>query len=113
VVSFYFLPYNPVGVLVPLAVLLSLLLWSGIWQLLSLAAVQKKDRFNTVLLLFTLAVCICIALVGPDKTGAELLFVFVPFSLVATKYIESIKERLFKEAMLWLVVLMPFIVLFF
>ncbi|MFT4851506.1 MAG: hypothetical protein ACI83B_004072 [Sediminicola sp.] len=108
--SFDFSSYNQIRILLPITVIIALLVWAGIARFGSLASLQKKDRPNAIVILFSAVVSMVIALASPEKTGAEALFTFGPLVIIITNYIEIKKEFWFKEVLLWLVVLLPIIV---
>jgi hypothetical protein len=108
--SFDFSAYNQISVLLPITVIIALLIWSGIARFGSLASLQKKDRPNAIVILVSAVVSLIIALASPEKTGAEVLFIFGPLVIIITNYIEIKKEFWFKEVLLWLVVLLPILV---
>jgi len=108
--SFDFSAYNQISLLLPITVIIALLIWSGIARLASLSSLQKKDRPNVIIILFSVVVSFIAALASPEKTGAEVIFIFGPLVIVITNYIEIKKEFWFKEVILWLVVLLPIIV---
>jgi hypothetical protein len=108
--SFDFSAYNQISVLLPITVIVALLVWSGIARLGNVASLQKKDRPNAIVILVSAVVSLIIALVSPEKTGAEAIFIFVPLVIIVTNYIEIKNEFWFKEVLLWLVVLLPIIV---
>jgi hypothetical protein len=108
--SFDFSSYNQIRILLPITVIIALLVWAGIARFGSLASLQKKDRPNAIVILFSAVVSMVIALASPEKTGAEALFTFGPLVIIITNYIEIKKEFWFKELLLWLVVLLPIIV---
>jgi hypothetical protein len=108
--SFDFSAYNQISVLLPITVIVALLVWSGIVRLGNVASLQKKDRPNAIVILVSAAVSLIIALASPEKTGAEVIFIFGPLVIIVTNYIEIKNEFWFKEVLLWLVVLLPIIV---
>ncbi|MBK5213969.1 MAG: hypothetical protein JJE55_09960 [Flavobacteriaceae bacterium] len=121
-ISFDFSKYNSPSVLVPVTVILGFYIWTGMYRILRLSAVSLKEKSNYLLLLYVSITCFFIALAGPEKTGAELLFILAPVSIIAANYIENfdadryrkkdITEVWFKEILLWLVVILPFVFLF-
>ena len=110
--SFDFSAYNSINVLVPITVVVAFLIWAGIARFFNLAYLQKKDRSNAIIILFSGVVSLIIALASPEKTGAEAIFIFGPLAIVMTNYIENSKEFWFKEVLLWLAFLLPIIVFF-
>ncbi|WP_347373648.1 DUF6427 family protein [Aequorivita sp. Q41] len=117
-----FSKYNSLSVLVPVTVILAFYIWTGMFRVLKLSAFFLKMKSNYLLLLYVSIICVFIALAGPEKTGAELLFILAPVSIIAANYIEKFEaersyetdaiEFWFKEALLWLVVILPFVFLF-
>lgn len=107
-----FSAYNQLEVLVPTAILLTFLVWTGSWFFFKIARMQKKERPNAALVVLAVLVCIAMVLVSPNKTGAEVFFVLSPLAIIITNYLENSKEFWFKEVLLWLTVLLPFLVFF-
>ncbi len=112
VVSFDFSAYHSIKILVPAAIMATFLIWSLPFRIIKIASLSKKEKPNAVLLLITLGVCVFIALLSPQKTGAELFFIIAPLSVIVANYIENIQEARFKEGLLWLIVLLPVVLLF-
>jgi len=110
--DFNFSAYNKANVLVPVTVIVTFIIWTGIYRFSKIASLSKKEKPNALLLLFTLLITILIALISPQKNGSELLFVICPLAIIITNYIENISEFWFKEVLLWIVVLLPLVVLF-
>ncbi len=121
-ISFDFSRYNSAAVLVPITVILAFYIWAGIYRILKLSVVPLKERPNYLLLLYLSITALFVGLAGPEKTGGEILFMLAPVAIIATNYIENfeneryvekdILEFWFKEIMLWLVVVLPFVFLF-
>jgi putative effector of murein hydrolase LrgA (UPF0299 family) len=49
--------------------------------------------------------------ISPNKNGSEFLFLFAPLSIIITNYLETIKERWFKEALIIGLVVTPILIL--
>lgn len=121
-ISFDFSKYNSTSVLVPVTVILGFYIWTGIYRILKISTVSLKEKSNYLLLLYLSFTSFFVALLGPEKTGAEILFILAPVAIIAANYIENfeteryvekdVTEFWFKEIMLWLVVILPFIFLF-
>lgn len=121
-ISFDFSRYNSASVLVPITVILTFYIWAGIYRVLKLSMVPLKERTNYLLQLYLSITALLVALAGPEKTGAEILFILAPIAIIVTNYIENfeneryvekdVAEFWFKEIMLWLVVVLPFVFLF-
>jgi hypothetical protein len=107
---------------VPATVILAFYIWTGVYRILKLSAVSLKEKSNYLLMLYVSLISLLTALMGPEKTGAEILFVLAPISIIAANYIEGfemdrfvekdVSEFWFKEVMMWLVVILPFVFLF-
>ncbi|MDX1542712.1 MAG: DUF6427 family protein [Christiangramia sp.] len=111
--NFDFSQYGELKILVPLSITLGLLLWT-LFQYFG--AIQKASitrRPILSMILFSLAVAMAVAVFSPTKNGSELIFFFVPLSIIASNYFDSKKDRIFKEIILVTLILMPFIVAFF
>ena len=121
-ISLDFSNYNSASVLVPVTIILAFYIWTGIYRISTLSKVSLKEKSNYILLLYVSITCLFIALAGPEKTGAEILFILAPISIMVANYIENFEtkrygerdavEFWFKESMLWLVVILPFVFLF-
>ena len=106
-ISLDFSAYNQLSVLIPVAIISVLIIWTGIARIFMISTVPKKNRPSYILIFFVVSVGILVALASPHKSGAELLFVFAPLSIMTTNYIEMIDEFWFKELLLWLVIVLP------
>lgn len=111
-VSFDFSLYQNLQLLIPLSIIIGL----GIWTLFYYFGIMQKASVNSrptyILVLFTLALAILVAIFSPIKDGSELIFLFVPLSLIISNYFEGKKEKIFKEILLIGLVLMPILILF-
>jgi len=110
--GFDFRSYNRLQLLIPLSVVLAILLWSIVEFYLDRKHKSKKRKLTTTLISFILVTAICTVVFTPEKNSAELLFVAMPFSVLTANYFEKKGEFIFKEVVLWLLFLLPFIVLF-
>lgn len=114
--------YNNAQILIPTTIILGFYIWAGIWQAFKLPSLSFKDRPSHLLLLYISAIVFLIALAAPEKTGAELLFVLAPLSIITTNYFENKQgeryaekdalEFWFKEILLWMLVVLAFVFLF-
>lgn len=117
-----FSSYSNKKILIPATVVLGFYIWAGIFQVLKLPSLSFKDRPSHLLLLYVSAVTFLIALAAPEKTGAELLFVMAPLSIIVANYIEGRQgegfaqkdavDFWFKEILLWLIVVLAFVFFF-
>ncbi|MEM0517554.1 DUF6427 family protein [Aequorivita flava] len=121
-IRFNFSAYNSVSILIPVTIISAFYIWTGFYRVLKIPALPLKEKPNFILLLYVSLTTLFVALGAPDKTGAEVLFVLAPVSIICANYIESsFKDRnrrndasefWFKEIMLWMVVILPVIFLF-
>jgi len=110
--GFNFAPYNELTLLLPVTLITTLLLWTGIARFMRISKLAKKARPGYYLLLLILISTVAMALVSPLKTGAELLFLITPLSIVVANYIEHLEEFWFKELLLWGLLITPVVLLF-
>ncbi|MBG42463.1 MAG: hypothetical protein CL530_10630 [Aequorivita sp.] len=120
-VDFDFSAYNSASILVPVTIILAFYIWTAIYRILKISKLSLKERPNHLLLLYVSITTLFIALGAPEKTGSELLFIMAPVAIISANYIESsekekyrekdVSEFWFKEIMLWLVLILPFVFL--
>ncbi|MCT8339372.1 DUF6427 family protein [Flavobacteriaceae bacterium TK19130] len=106
-VGFNFSAYNDSSLLIPAAVLLGLLIWTGIRYVFVIANVSKKEKPNAFMMLGGLVIALATAMAAPEKTGAELFFTMPFLAVISANYIERIPEGFIREAIVWLLLLMP------
>lgn len=121
-VSFDFSVYNSASILVPVTIILAFYIWTAGYRLQKIAIIPLKEKSSYLLLLYLSITTLFIALGTQEKTGAEALFVLAPIAIICANYIENsntetyrekdASEFWFKEIMLWIVVLLPFVFLF-
>lgn len=110
--NFDFSNYRELSFLIPLSLILAMLIWTlgNYLRMLQKASISQRPSLNLVL--FSLATSIAIAVFSPTKDGSELIFFFVPLSIIASTWFERKKDKLFKEILLGLLILMPLLVPF-
>lgn len=121
-ISLDFSRYNQIEILFPATIVFAFLIWASSWKIFTFKSVSFKERPKQILLFYIAVALLAIALAAPEKTGAEMLFIFPPVAIVTANYFEKDKnkhwkekdklELLFKELLLWLVVLVILISLF-
>ncbi|MCF7559617.1 DUF6427 family protein [Sabulilitoribacter multivorans] len=109
--SYDFSNYNSMKHLVALTVLLSFGIWSSIFYLKNIKNKKKASRASFKIIIVAAIIAFFIVILGPVKNGSEFLFLFAPLAIIITNYIETIKEKWFKEVFLLVLVLMPFTLL--
>ncbi|MFV8280825.1 DUF6427 family protein [Christiangramia marina] len=110
--NFDFRRYNVASILVPLSIILGLLFWTLIQYFSAIQKASITRRPVLSMILFCLVISIAVAIFAPTKNGSELIFFFVPLSIIASNYFDSKKDRIFKEILLAVLIIMPFILVF-
>ncbi|MFV8225322.1 DUF6427 family protein [Christiangramia aquimixticola] len=104
--------YSELKLLVPLSIILTLMLWTLVHYFSALQKASVTKRPVLSLILFSLIIAIGVAVLAPTKNGSELIFFFVPLSIIASNYFDSKKDKIFKEIIFAGLLLMPFLLLF-
>lgn len=121
-ISLDFSVYNHVEILIPVTVIFAFYIWCGISEIIKLPSLSLKDRPSHSLMLYISFFTFLIALAAPEKTGAEMLFVLAPISIITTNYFENkgigfvqkdAFEFWFKEILLWLVLVLAVVFVFY
>lgn len=108
--SFDFDYYQQPKLFIPLSVILAVALWAISFYLKLLQKANINSRPTYILVLLTLVTAIGVALFSPVKNGSELLFFFIPLSIITSNYFEDKSEKTFKEILLIGLILMPFLI---
>lgn len=108
---FDFSKYQEPSLLMPLSIILALALWTLFYYFGLMQKASINSRPTYVLVLLTLLVSLGIALLSPDKDGRELLFFFVPLAIITSNYFENKKDKIFKELLLFVIILMPLLII--
>jgi len=105
--SFKFENYQNLSILIPISIILALTFWtlSHYFKLFQKSGI--RSRLTYMLVFITLVISIFVAILSPVKNGSELMFFFVPFSIIASNYFDNKKEKGFKEVLLIALILMP------
>ncbi|MDT0689631.1 DUF6427 family protein [Salegentibacter sp. F188] len=105
--NFQFENYQDLALLVPLSIILAVLIWTMFFyfSVIQKASITRRPVLNLVML--SLGTAICIAMLSHNKNGSEFIFFFVPLSIIASNYFGNKKDRIFKEILLLLLILMP------
>lgn len=99
--------YQNPKILIPLSIILALTFWTLVkfFAVVNKASVSMKPSLNLVLL--SLLTAVAVAVFAPTKDGSELIFFFVPLSIIASIYFDQKSDKLFREVLLALLILMP------
>jgi len=105
--NFDYSNYQNLEILIPLSIILALALWTLVQFLtvVNKASVSMKPSLNLVLL--SLITAVVVAIFAPTKDGSELIFFFVPLSIVTSIYFDQRQDKVFREVLLVLLILMP------
>ncbi|TVZ52675.1 DUF6427 family protein [Dokdonia sp. Hel_I_53] len=109
-ISFDFKAYNNLQILIAIAFLIGTLLWT-IWSYLreqSRASSVLKGRYAVVLTI--LFISFAFIMMINNKTGAEWYFILPPIVIIVSNYLENTSSLLFKESLLWLIIILPIII---
>ena len=110
--SFDFSVYNTPYKILRLTILISIFLWSLIFYIKSISNKSRKQKPIHVLVIVSAFLGLIVALLETEKTGSEFIFFMVPFSIITANYLQSIKEKWFREIFVLLLLLVPLSKLF-
>nr|WP_321221267.1 DUF6427 family protein [uncultured Psychroserpens sp.] len=105
--SLDFTPLNSKRIIIGATLLLSFGLWSLFYYIKNIKSQMKSYRPSFKLIILSAIIGLAILAIAPSKNGSEFIFLFAPLSIIMTNYIEVIKEKWFKETLLWVLVLTP------
>ena len=110
--NFDFSSYQSFKFLTPISIILALTLWSLVYyfSIIQKAGVSLRPSLN--LILFTLIIGVSVGILAPSKNGSELIFFFIPLSIIVSNYFDTGRDKIFREILLLILILMPFGVLF-
>ncbi|NNK87012.1 MAG: hypothetical protein HKO90_01895 [Flavobacteriaceae bacterium] len=105
--NYDFSAYNNLKIIIALTMLFSLGLWAGFFYVKSFAEKLKTSKPTHLLVLFNAFVAVIVILSAPLKEGGEFIFLFCPWALIMTNYLEGLSEHWFAEVFVWLLILTP------
>ncbi len=108
---FDFSAYGELPVLVPVAFLFALTLWSCFFYFGIIQRASANAKTSLFLIFLAALTALAVAIFGPSKDSSELLFFFAPLAIIVTNYFQNLNDKWFKETLLLLVVLLPLLVL--
>ncbi|WP_299548778.1 DUF6427 family protein [Seonamhaeicola sp.] len=111
VFSYDFSSYNSIRFIVAITLLLSFGSWSSVFYLQNIKKQKKAYRASFKIIILAGVIAFFIVFQAPDKNGSEFLFLFAPLSIIVTNYIETIKEKWFKETFLSVLAVAPIVLL--
>ncbi|WP_027138133.1 DUF6427 family protein [Gaetbulibacter saemankumensis] len=110
-VGFDFTAYNSVRLVIGIATVLSFSVWASFFYLQNIKRKKKATRATFKIIIFAVLIACLIVILTPDKTSSEFLFAFAPLAIIMTNYIETIREKWFKEAFVSILVIVPLLLL--
>lgn len=102
-----FTALNSKLIIVASTIFFSYFLWSLVFYLKSLKSKSKKYKNSNILILVAALIAIGIIVLTPRKSGASFLFLVAPLSIIVANYIEIIKEKWFREILIWILIVAP------
>lgn len=103
--------YNTPQYLIAITMLFSFGIWASIFYVKLVQKKKKAFKPSFKIILMALIIAMVSVILSPQKNGGEFLFLFAPLSIIMTNYIESIKEKWFKELYVLLIIMIPFVLL--
>ncbi|HZW62675.1 MAG TPA: DUF6427 family protein [Flavobacteriaceae bacterium] len=110
-IDFNYTSYNTLAYVIAITVLLSFGIWSSFFYLQNLKSKMKTLKPGFKIVLTTFLVAWALVIIAPQKNGNEFLFLFAPLAIIVTNYIETIKEKWFKEVFLATFIVIPAVLL--
>jgi len=106
--SLDFSSYTSLQILIPIAVFITLFIWTIFRYLQDSKRATIAQRPLYLLVMFMAFITLGIVMITNMKTGAEWYFFLIPLSIIMTNYLENASGNFFKEFLLWILVLLPF-----
>ncbi len=99
--SVSFTVFNSAKLLIPLALVSSLIIWSIFPTTFKITTVNNEFKNSWYLVVCHFVTLLFVVLPWPVKNGAELLLLFFPIAVIFTNYLQIIEEKWFKEVFLY------------
>jgi len=106
-VNFDFSSYNSLQFITVITMIASFGLWSSLFYLNDIKKKMRSYRPSYKILFASCVLATVIVVLTPIKNGSEFLFLFGPLAVIITNYVETIKEKWFKEVFLGLMIIIP------
>lgn len=110
--EFDFSRYGAPTILVPVSFLAALTFWTLFFYLNLIQKTTGNTKASLMLIFLSLIISLAVAFFAPTKNSSELLFILGPLVIIVTNYIQGLEDKWFKEILLCLMVVVPFILLF-
>ncbi len=108
---FEFQNYKELRLLLPLLLIFGVSAWALLYYFGLMQKSSIRSRPTYILVFISFAISLAAVILAPTKDGSELLFLFVPLSIIISNFFESKGLRVVKEILLILLVVMPFLIL--
>ena len=99
--------YNSLGKIIRFTVVIALYIWGLIFYFKNISEKNKKLKPIHNLVVLASIIALIIGVLSPIKTGNEVVFFMLPFSIIIANYIETVEELWFKEIFVALLILVP------
>lgn len=110
--NFDFSQYQDPAVLIPVSFLLALSVWSLFFYLGIMQNASSMLKASLMLFLLNFLIAVGVAILAPTKDSSELVFFLAPLAIIVTIYFQMLKDKWFQEALLWVIVVLPAVLLF-
>ena len=109
--SYNYSNYNTMQYLIAITMLFSFGVWASIFYVKLVQKKKKTFRPSFKIIFIYVIIAFITAILSPQKNGSEFLFLFAPLAVIMGNYIESIKEKWFKELFVSVLLVVPFLLL--
>lgn len=111
-VSLNFSVYGSLHLWISVTLLVSVYLWSLFYRVSLLPEIPKKLKSNYLLVFYTSLIGMLIVFISENKTGGEMIFALPPMAIIIANYLERNGDLYLKEAICWVLILMPVVAIF-
>lgn len=100
--SFNFVTYNALKLLIPITLLLALIIWCVVTLSPKVVLISNNFKLSWKIIMIHLIVSIVIVVVSPLKNGSELFFLIIPVAIIIANFIHKTGSSTFKNLILYL-----------
>lgn len=94
-----------------LSLMLAYYVWGLFFYFGKISQISRNLKAPFYLIFITSIIAILLTILVPNKNGGEWLFFFTPFAIIITNYLEEITEKWFKESLILVFLVVPFLAL--
>jgi hypothetical protein len=98
-------PYNQFKLLIPIAFLITVVLWSIVSVTPKVISIGTNFKLLWNLLIFHLLISAVIIALSPVKNGSEMLFMLFPLTIIIANFLQKSESRTFKNLVFYLFLL--------